>query len=377
MDRVAIIIDVMPSYRKNFYKRILGKDDMEVRVFCQEVLPGHNLKLVHAEFPGYVRLIKFLSFGGDRLVLQWLPFVHLLKNHNVFLVYGNPRFPASLLFAFIARLFRKKVIIWAQYHTADANPRTEKIRHFLISRFDNLFLYNDAEAAQMTEWNKKSRCVIGMNNGLDQDVIEATKASLTPADLKQFAIDKKIDGRLVVLSCARLLKKNNFDFFIRCLPVLRQQHPNLVWCLIGDGPEKDALVNLAEELDVADAIIWVGAVYEEDSLAKWFLNSEIFVHPSGVGLSLNHAFGYGVPVITHDDYHAHMPEIYAIEDGVNGLLYEKDSIDSFVEKFSSVNSDSGVRQRMADNALLSARQKFNTKVMSERFREVVACAKKG
>lgn len=372
--RIAIIIDCIPSYRKNFYERLVRHYQQNLHIYCQARMPGHSMELAHRNFQDNVRLVKFLSWKGDKLVFQWLPYSRLLKKYEIFVIYGNPRFPLTLLFAYLAKLLGKKVIIWAQYHTANANSSTEKLRHNLISWFDLFFVYNDSEVDLMKKWKTKAKCIVGMNNGLDQDAIETVKMGFDEAALADFRKQNGLDDRLVVLSCARLLKKNNFDFFIRCLPELRKLYPKVIWCLIGDGPEREGLEALAVSLSVSDLIKWQGAIYDEDKLAPWYLSSVIFVHPSGAGLSLNHAMGYGLPVITHDDFHSHMPEIYAVEDGWNGVLYVKDSIESFVDRFASVVTNRDTRDGMSTNALRTVRDKYNTKVMSERFVEAMNCA---
>ena len=40
----------------------------------------------------------------------------------------------------------------------------------------------------------------------------------------------------------------------------------------------------------------LGSIYDEIELAPWFLTADAFVYPENIGLSILHAFGYGLPV---------------------------------------------------------------------------------
>ena len=55
--RIAIITNVIPSYRKDFYRRLIDDDALETEVFCQSKIPGMNLNLVHDELGDAVTVV--------------------------------------------------------------------------------------------------------------------------------------------------------------------------------------------------------------------------------------------------------------------------------------------------------------------------------
>jgi glycosyltransferase involved in cell wall biosynthesis len=110
------------------------------------------------------------------------------------------------------------------------------------------------------------------------------------------------------------------------------RHPDLLWCVIGDGPERKALEEQALRLGITWHVRWLGTIIDEAELAPWFLSSQALVHPNGIGLSLLHAFGSGVPVVTQGDAATHGPEFDAFTAGETGFLHERGIIVSrFVE----------------------------------------------
>jgi glycosyltransferase involved in cell wall biosynthesis len=157
------------------------------------------------------------------------------------------------------------------------------------------------------------------------------------------------------------------------LPEIIREEPEIIWCVVGDGDKKQELMNLAVALGVEKHVRWKGAIYNEEELAPWFLSAEFLVHPGAIGLSLMHAFGYGLTVITHNNEADQMPEIAALEDGITGFLFEQDSPVSLKEKILGVLGDSELREQASIKALNTVREGYNTKVMADRFMQMVEC----
>jgi glycosyltransferase involved in cell wall biosynthesis len=141
--------------------------------------------------------------------------------------------------------------------------------------------------------------------------------------------------------------------------------------VLGDGPERKQLEDRARQRGISQAIQWRGPLYDEDSLAPWFMSSAVLVHPGAVGLTLLHAFGYGLPVVTHDERSQQMPEIAALGDGSNGVLFRQGDVKSLAETLLGVLRAPELRSHLSEAALRTAREEFNTAVMAQRFSEMV------
>jgi glycosyltransferase involved in cell wall biosynthesis len=75
------------------------------------------------------------------------------------------------------------------------------------------------------------------------------------------------------------------------------------------------------------------------------------VHPGAIGLSIFHAFGYGLPVVTSDRVEIQMPEFETHRDGINGLLYRHGDAQDLASKLASLLAEDAVRRRMSAAAL--------------------------
>ena len=374
--RISIVIDSVPSYRRGFYRHLLDNPDVELTVYCQSHVRGFNVYLIHKELGDNFIEVPFVSASDHKAAWQRLPVRHLYRNFDVCFFLGNPRIVSSVVWGTLLRILGKKVVIWGQAHTAGSNPVTEKIRLAWWRLFSNFLVYTDAEADQLRKRGFARKRIVGMNNGLDQDQIDAISSEWTGPRLQEWRADRRLDGKTVLLSCARLVEKNRFDIILEALPDLARQFPDLVWCVIGTGTEHEKLVARAGALGVSDRIVWVGELYEEEALAPWFLSSKLLIHPGAIGLTLMHAYGYGLPVITHDNMVFHMPEIAAFEDSVNGAVFRENDAASLGGVISGLLEDGQKRDALSVAALRTVREDYNTRVMAERFLEIAKTAYK-
>ncbi|MCC9075489.1 glycosyltransferase family 4 protein [Litorilinea aerophila] len=369
--KVAIVTNVVPSYRLAFYQRLCQQPEHDFVLFCQDRLPGFNLALVHDRVPCKVE--RLAAWGSEHgVVWQRLPVMRLWRDFDVLVFYGNPRLLSTVLWATLFRWLGKPVIIWGQGHTAGAPPWTEGLRLRWWRQFDTILVYTDREAEALQRSVLAGRQVIGLNNGLDQDRIEQAIARWPVRRLTAWQQARGLEGRPVLLSCARLVEKNRFDLVPPLLARLRSRYPDLRWCVIGDGPAREALAGLVRAHQVEDLVVWVGALYDEEALAPWFLSARLLIHPGAIGLTLLHAFGYGLPVVTHGDLAQQMPEIAALEPGVNGLVFTPGDVASLAEAVRSLLDDPGRSRRMGQAAQEVVRTRFNVDVMVARFLQALA-----
>ena len=241
-------------------------------------------------------------------------------------------------------------------------------------RFKYHIVYTDNIAERLRRGPLRGRYVVGMNNGLDQKAIDSEITRWSEDRLRTWRKDQGLDGRVIVLSCGRLFPKNQFDRGLDAIARLRQKYPDVVWCVIGDGPEREQLHARAKALDLQDNVRWLGAIFDEEKLAPWFLSSRVQLHPSGIGLSLFHAFGYGLPVITHDDPDHQMPEFDALQDMENGLLYRYGDKESLADALERLLDDPELARNLGAQAQKCCREVHNVDVMAARFKEIITAA---
>ena len=378
MQKIAIVTNVIPSYRLEFYKRLKARGKISFTVFCQEELRGESLNLVHDQLGNNIRLVEFCSLPKERLCWQRLPIRELCTNYDLVLFYGNPRIISTLVWATLLRISLRDVGLWGQAHTAGAAYLSERIRLVWWRMFRNIFLYSDNEVEFLRKRGFTKHNLVGMNNGLNQNAIAEAAAKWNKHSLQDWQKLNQVEDHSVLLSCARLVSKNQYDHLISAIAAIKPAHPNLLWCVIGEGPELPNLQELAKQKGVDSNIRWLGSIYEEVKLSPWFLSAKFFVHPGAIGLSLLHAFGYALPVITHNNPQAHMPEFCATKDGENCLLFEENSVSSLTDTLLlALKLKPEERNRLGHKAIRCVEETYNTDVMVERFEQFASSLKAG
>lgn len=126
-------------------------------------------------------------------------------------------------------------------------------------------------------------------------------------------------------------------------------------------------MSAAEKYGVSDNVRWCGALYGDDQVAPWFLSAAAFVFPGPIGLSLLHAFAYGLPVVTHGDPAFHGPEFLALRSGWSGLVFRRGDAHDLAAKLQLLLEDTPMRLEIHQNALKTVRENYSLEAMIDRF----------
>ena len=139
---------------------------------------------------------------------------------------------------------------------------------------------------------------------------------------------------------------------IEALPTLVRLFPELVYLVVGRGPERQALEERARARDVATHVRFAGAVPSHELAAHYDL-ATLFVQLSratggydgleGFGLSFLEAASHGLPCIAGKS--GGVPE--AVEDGQSGLLIPPEDPEAFVRAAAGLLADPDERSRMS------------------------------
>ncbi|NJO43955.1 MAG: glycosyltransferase family 4 protein [Cyanobacteria bacterium CRU_2_1] len=127
----------------------------------------------------------------------------------------------------------------------------------------------------------------------------------TPGDKSPELVQKYDLARSrVLVTVARLWSGDIYkgvDVTIRALPGIAQAIPNVKYLVIGRGDDQPRLAKLAEELSVADRVVFAGFIPTADLIAHYRL-ADAYVMPSqeGFGIVYLEAMACGIPVLSGD-----------------------------------------------------------------------------
>ncbi len=165
------------------------------------------------------------------------------------------------------------------------------------------------------------------------------------------AIDEKhaLEGKKVILTVARLIRRKGIDTVIRALPRVLEEVPNAVYLIGGEGEYQETLKKLVRALDLESKVLFAGYL-EDAELPQYYARCDLFIMASteeageteGYGLVFLEANAYGKPVI--GSRIGGIPE--AIVDGVTGRLVEPSNVEETAEALIALLKDGALAGRL-------------------------------
>lgn len=194
------------------------------------------------------------------------------------------------------------------FHTS-TNDLPEVHKKF-ISKFNIAVAVHDGLIPLISEWYP---CLEGkisvIENYVDADSLKkqaSEKAIVTP------------EHKTVLCSCGRFAPVKGFDIAVESAKILKENKTDFVWYFVGDGSEKDKLVNLAERYNLSNNVIFTGM---QKNPYPYMAACDIYIQPSyeeAWGLTIAEAHKLGKPVITT----ATVGGCKLVENDKNGLICE-------------------------------------------------------
>ena len=154
-----------------------------------------------------------------------------------------------------------------------------------------------------------------------------------------------------VVCVASLFPKKGHVHLVDALALVAERRPGTVLELVGDGPERDRILQRARERGVAARVSLLGARSSDDVRAM-LAGAGVFVLPSvrlpsgrmeGIPVALMEAMAGGVPVVS--TRLSGIPEL--VQDGVTGLLAEPGDAQSLAAAMERVLEDDELAGRLA------------------------------
>lgn len=190
--------------------------------------------------------------------------------------------------------------------------------------------------------------------------------------LARYAIDAATP---VILTVARLDSSEMYkghDQVLRALPAVRAKLPAVRYVLAGRGNDLERLKKLAQELGVADSVIFAGYV-PDDELVDHYKLCDVFAMPSkgeGFGIVFLEAAACGKPSIAGNKDGS----VDAVLHGELGALVDPDNVDAIARTILQMLTGQHPNRTLYDPDMLRRRviEEYGFDRFVERLREILA-----
>ena len=177
-----------------------------------------------------------------------------------------------------------------------------------------------------------------------------------------------------VLFVGRLVEMKGCEYLIRAMAKVQALQPASELIIVGDGPLRPSLEELARELGVRCRFL---GVQPPESIRGWLQQSRLLSLPSvttadghieGLGMVLLEAQSMGVPVV--GTLHAGIQE--AISDGVTGILVPERNPEELAQAVLRLLEDPMLWQRYSEAAQKFVEERFDLHRQTARLEELYA-----
>ncbi len=344
---MALFQPALPKYRIPIFNRLGAAEDINLTLFPSPRISGSSLpEATGAEsfdviYASMKRLGPFFRQPGQHTELTPGRFDVAVFSWNV----RNIDLSRALR---KARRLGVRTILWGHGFSKNEARWRKWLRDRQARRADALLFYNHNARSQLIEQGFDQKRLFVAANTLDQQPIQQARASWLdrPDELREFQEQHDLLDRPAIIFVSRLEPDNRVDWLIEAFARTVDRVPTGRLVLVGDGSQRDELQSLATRVGIADRTTFTGAIYDEMQLAPWMLSVSAFCYATNIGLSLLHAFGYGLPAVTSDATERQNPEIEALQPEENGLTWRHGELDDLAAQLARLMLDADLRDRL-------------------------------
>ncbi|MFH0955528.1 MAG: glycosyltransferase family 4 protein [Candidatus Micrarchaeota archaeon] len=235
---------------------------------------------------------EFSAFSPKESYFFSIELFSALKKSDADFVLVNGYNNLPTLFAMLAKKKNQKLAIYVNASGAHSRFKKflrsffDRLIRFFNSRIDYVFYSSDSESEQYRHlFGKVPSEIIGL--GIDRKRIESVKV-------------EKIPGRL--LCVGRLVKSKGFLDLLPAFAIVAKQNPKVQLVIIGDGPDREEFVALAQKLAISSKVEFKGAMTDRDAYLKELKCSSALILLLGfraVSLVLLEGLAAQIPVIVN------------------------------------------------------------------------------
>ena len=322
-----------------FLITIGNKDDKEHEII-------DNVNVYRLKSSKIILLIKFVK-----------KFYYLNKKYKFNLFHSHFIGFSTLIFGITSKVLRIPYVVTVHGMELISKNKFSFLMKKLYLAFPDRIVCVSRYVALMAGNYVNNKKLVFIPNGVDVEKLKPNK------NKNKFKKELNIKDEKILLSICNLVERKGLDTVIKALHQVSQKIPNIIYFIIGKGPEKENLVNLVNQLNLSEKVRFINYVSDED-LANFYNICDIFVLMSrtikeragieGFGVVYIEASYFGKPVIggksggTAD----------SIINGVTGYRIEPANQKELANKIVKLLKDASLRKKFGNHGKKRVKSKL-------------------
>jgi len=223
----------------------------------------------------------------------------------------------------------------------------------------------------LLEFGAKNNKIIVVYPGVDTSFFKPLK--VPDAFLNKYSLK----NRKILLSVSRLVHRKGHDMVLDALPTVAQKIPEILYIIVGKGPEKNRLEKIIKNKKLDPYVLFTDEISNSD--LQFFYNcSNVFIMPSREVDSDGHVEGFGIvfieanacgkPVIGGRS--GGIPE--AIVNGKTGFLVDPENSADIADKITNLLCNNDLSSEMGQFALQYVKEHFSWNDYTNEFKKLLS-----
>lgn len=180
-----------------------------------------------------------------------------------------------------------------------------------------------------------------------------------------YPIEKEESDEFKILFVSRLIERKGLQFIIPELKRIQDNiHKKIKLIVVGDGPYRGTLEQIAQENSVSGMIQFVGQK-EKDGIVPYYQNADLFILPSAKE---------GMPNVVLEAMACGLPIVMTSCEGSKELITDNgiiSSLDDFGDNIIKLALNKDWLNVMGKNSLINVDQKFQWKSIVKRYLDIL------
>ncbi len=291
---------------------------------------------------------------------------------------GNLNLPLLICFR---RLLGCRIVLWTFGYDPKRGFSTgdwkDRLRLWMYDQADAIVFYWRQGRDSILPYLKHPSRTFVAPNTLETDVLDSIRERLAQVDRRVLAERAGASGRAHFLFLGRLLADKEADRLLRAWKEVEAGTVPVALTVVGDGPERSSLEELARVLELR-TVRFAGEITDAEAVGRMLVVSRAVVVPGRLGLTVVHAFCFGVPVISQaKPSHFHGEGIGYVRDGENGILVPDGDISALARAILLLAENDDVHSKMSNAARQTVEEEASIDLMVSGLVDAVELASRG
>lgn len=230
------------------------------------------------------------------------------------------------------------------------------LRYFVNTRSDCFRAMSRSAETRLVKENVRKENIF-----IIPPAINSEKFSPGNSELKERL---NLQNKKIILFVGRFIRQKGIIELILSMKIIAKKQKDAVLLMVGDGPLRQAIINLSKKLGLEKSVYLYGPV-DYDDMPSVYRSGDVLVLPSITTKTWTEQFGYvlveamasGIPVVASSC--GAIPEV--VRNGENGFLVRPGNPVELSEKIVQLLKDDSLREKLGKKGRLTVESRYSLK----------------